>query len=612
MSCLADFLMKSFILQPNPFCDSLCIVVLQLRVPRVVGMLGTGILLANVPGGVVAAFPAKWGVQFRAAALATIFLRCGLELEFKTIALYKWPALRLAFIPGLAEAVFDAGIAHAVFKMPFVLALSLGFILKAVGPGLVVPAMFQLQKQGLGANKGIPSTIVIAASFDDIIAITGFSIFINVAIATGENAAWQIASGPLQVVFGMIGGIIAGTVLGATRIFNNRYKRLIGIYGCALLIMFFLEYFDMLSGGALGSLTVGLVTCYMWEHGRPGRLSQGPNNNFSADIERVAAAVWSWVMEPMLFATIGTSIVFSKLPPGTIPKAVLVVCTGICLRGIISLGIMATKRYNWKERLFFAVAWTPKATVQASLSAVPLYLINENLRNSPDFTEWQGWGNDILATGIFTIIICGTLGTLFVYWCAPMLLEQSNEAAHDLQRLSRSPSSVSSRLPRSESRNLSRFSKQRSMLLPGAPSMAAASDVDQMAVLQELRYGSDHTTIDHYFDAIERLVDLVIHGKGQQAKEEGLCDGVLNLQEVSVHVGAFHIYCLAHMQVCWPCHQNNCVVSQISHLHQINEEGLRGKVVQLQVRKCFVPLGCSGCAADASTQSILVLFGNRF
>jgi hypothetical protein len=41
--------------------------------------------------------------------------------------------------------------------------------------------------------------VVIAASFDDIIAITGFSIFINIAIAGGQDAAWQIASGPLQV-----------------------------------------------------------------------------------------------------------------------------------------------------------------------------------------------------------------------------------------------------------------------------------------------------------------------------------------------------------------------------------------------------------------------------
>ena len=51
----------------------------------------------------------------------------------QSIALYKWPALRLAFIPGIAEALFDAGVATAVFDMPFTLALSLSFILKAVG-----------------------------------------------------------------------------------------------------------------------------------------------------------------------------------------------------------------------------------------------------------------------------------------------------------------------------------------------------------------------------------------------------------------------------------------------------------------------------------------------
>lgn len=52
----------------------------------------------------------------------------------QTMNMYKWPALRLAFVPGIVEAVFDAGIAVALFGMPFTLALSMGFILKAVGP----------------------------------------------------------------------------------------------------------------------------------------------------------------------------------------------------------------------------------------------------------------------------------------------------------------------------------------------------------------------------------------------------------------------------------------------------------------------------------------------
>lgn len=68
---------------PNGLTALTVVVLLQLRIPRVVGMLGTGLLLANVPGGVIAAFPKRWGVQMRAAALGTIFLRCGLELEFK-------------------------------------------------------------------------------------------------------------------------------------------------------------------------------------------------------------------------------------------------------------------------------------------------------------------------------------------------------------------------------------------------------------------------------------------------------------------------------------------------------------------------------------------------
>lgn len=83
------------------------------------------------------------------------------------------------------------------------------------------------------------------------------------------------------------------------------------------------------------------------------------------------------------------------------------------------------KGYSFKERLFFSVAWTPKATVQASLSAVPLALINNAMAGSPEYAQYALWGRDILATGIFGIIICASLGTLFVYWLAPVLLERS-------------------------------------------------------------------------------------------------------------------------------------------------------------------------------------------
>lgn len=62
--------------------------------------------------------------------------------------------------------------------------------------------------------------------------------------------------------------------------------------------------------------------------------------------------------------------------------------------------------------------------------------------------------------------------------------------------------------------------------------MCRHSDIDPAALLHELRSGSDHTMIDQYFDAIDKLVALVVEGRGVQAKEEGLCNTVIELQEV--------------------------------------------------------------------------------
>ena len=75
-------------------------------------------------------------------------------------------ATRLLFIPGIIEAFFDGGLAISIFKMPATFAFALGFILKAVGPALVIQCMFEVQQKRLGLDKAIPATVVAAASFD--------------------------------------------------------------------------------------------------------------------------------------------------------------------------------------------------------------------------------------------------------------------------------------------------------------------------------------------------------------------------------------------------------------------------------------------------------------
>ena len=66
--------------------------------------------------------------------------------------------------------------------------MSLGFILGAVSPAVVVLGMFELQSMGYGVAKGIPSLVVAAASFDDVVAITGYTIFKS---SLGSQETWR-------------------------------------------------------------------------------------------------------------------------------------------------------------------------------------------------------------------------------------------------------------------------------------------------------------------------------------------------------------------------------------------------------------------------------------
>lgn len=53
--------------------------------------------------------------------------------------------------------------------------------------------------------------------------------------------------------------------------------------------MYFLQYWGMLSGGAIGALFVGLITSNFWEKGFPARLSSGPSFEYSPQRKKLCA-----------------------------------------------------------------------------------------------------------------------------------------------------------------------------------------------------------------------------------------------------------------------------------------------------------------------------------
>lgn len=62
-------------------------------------------------------------------------------------------------------------------------------MIAAVSPAVVVPQLLLLQERGYGLAKGVPTLVIAAASFDDVLAISGFGIALGLIFSKGKSAS---------------------------------------------------------------------------------------------------------------------------------------------------------------------------------------------------------------------------------------------------------------------------------------------------------------------------------------------------------------------------------------------------------------------------------------
>ena len=411
------------------------------NVPPLLGMLLSGLLLRNVPGGLVEALPNEWSSATRAAGLSVILMRSGLELDLVAFKRVGLAAARLTVMPGLSEAIATGFVATALFDLSVPLGLSLGFILAAVSPAVVVGGMFDLQARGYGVAKGIPSLVVAAASFDDVVAITGYTIMKAIAIRSGDNhnLGWTIMHGPTDVALGILVGSFAGyVILGATAIWNKPWKRSLLTFELGMAMMFLGRKYDFSGGGAMASLAMGITANRAWTTGRcpiptftlpipinpfkRNRFSLGPRPELAHSVEVHLSRAWRTLFQPLLFGVIGSAVKFADLTASTIPKSVLLLFIGLCIRLPVAYLAVGGGDLNLKERAFVALSWLPKATVQAALASDPLESILKSKSGEENYDEWVRWGNDILTTAVFSIILTAPVGMLIISNLGPKWL----------------------------------------------------------------------------------------------------------------------------------------------------------------------------------------------
>ena len=334
--------------------------------------------------------------------------------------------------------------------MTFILGLSLGFILAAVSPAVVVGAMFELKKKGYGVKQNIPTLVVAAASMDDVVAISGFAVCIAFAIPTKGSTTvtliLNIIHGPLTIICGATVGFITANVCAMTKVWDKHWKRVAIVALQGFFLAFCAKTLERdwiidgahpigASTGILGALSMAGFTSFFWERGKcpiAPKLSTGKEKHFAHDVEATLAQLWANAAQPLLFGVVGSYLDFRRMPGETIGKAILIVAIGVTCRTFMAWLAMGGPLFpksglNKKEQLFVALAWLPKATVQAAFCSYPfdkIYAKASSEWDSPEQeADFKQWGLDIMVTGGLAILMTAPIGLIIIQKLGPKWLE---------------------------------------------------------------------------------------------------------------------------------------------------------------------------------------------
>ncbi|XP_047501492.1 sodium/hydrogen exchanger 9B2-like isoform X3 [Penaeus chinensis] len=354
------------------------------KLPSLMGMLVVGIILSSVPGinYVGSNIDKDWSAALRNIALVVILLRAGLGLDPAALKELSFMVLRLAFTPCIVETITVATVTHLLLGFPWLWGLMLGFILSAVTPAVIVPCMIKLSEEGYGMDKGIPTLVIAASSVDDVLAISGFGVLMGITFAEG-SLWWIILKGPIEVVMGLVYGLGVGALLWVLPNIEERNAQNLRFFllACAGLLAVF--------GSQMNPVDDKLLI--MWE-----------------------------LFQPFLFSLIGAEIQVSELDIGTVGWGLVTLAIGLVFRMTTSFLVVMGGNLNIKERLFVALAWVPKATVQAAIGSQAL----DFAQKSEAGPEVVRLGEQVLTITVLVILITAPLGAAAIMLSAPKLLSK--------------------------------------------------------------------------------------------------------------------------------------------------------------------------------------------
>lgn len=359
----------------------------RLRLPGILGMLITGVILGPFVLNLISPDILNISKDLRQIALIVILSRAGLSLDVKDLKRVGRPAILMCFVPATFELVAITLLAPILFKVSYIEAAIMGTVLAAVSPAVVVPRMLKVMEGGYGKKKSIPQLILAGASVDDVYVIVLFTAFMGMYQGKGFSVL-SLTAVPISIVVGLAIGILSGLLL--VFLFKKLHIRdtvkiLIILSVSFLFVTLESEvkaYVPM--SGLLAVMALGGTILKKYEI-----LAKRLSNKFSK--------VWVGA-EILLFVLVGAAVDIRFVSDAGLMAVILILSALIFRICGVYICLIKTKLTN-KEKLFCAIAYLPKATVQAAIGSIPL-------------SAGVLAGNTILTVAVLAILITAPIGAI--------------------------------------------------------------------------------------------------------------------------------------------------------------------------------------------------------
>lgn len=361
----------------------------KMKLPSLVGMLVTGIILGPYVLNLLDESILGISVELRKMALIIILMRAGLGLDLSGLKKLGRPALLMCFLPASLELLGVLVLAPSILGVTLLEAAIIGAVLAAVSPAVVVPRMVKMMEEGYGTKRGIPQLILAGASVDDVYVIVLFSTFIGMMQGKKVSIV-SFINIPVSIVLGIGIGLLSGFLL------SEFFKKVHIRDTVKVLLILSVSFLLVVAEDKMTTaITFSALISVMFIGIGLKKFREPVAKRLSIKYGKMWVAA-----EVFLFVLVGATVNIGYLGHVGI-KALLVILGALCFRMLGVLLCLIGTNLSRFERMFVMLAYTPKATVQAAIGSIPLAL-------------GFACGDVVLTLAVLAIVITAPLGAFAI------------------------------------------------------------------------------------------------------------------------------------------------------------------------------------------------------